>query len=66
MVTILVFNLYIREPLLMDRDFIAVRIAILTVSDTRTESDDVSGKTLKDRLLAAGHELADKKIVTDD
>ena len=50
----------------MDRDFIAVRIAILTVSDTRTESDDVSGKTLKDRLLAAGHELADKKIVTDD
>lgn len=50
----------------MDRDFIAVKIAILTVSDTRTESDDVSGKTLKDRLLAAGHELADKKIVTDD
>jgi molybdenum cofactor biosynthesis protein B len=38
----------------MERDFIAVKIAILTISDTRTETDDVSGNTLKDRLLAAG------------
>ena len=50
----------------MDREFIAVKIAILTISDTRTETDDISGKTLKDRLLSAGHELADKQIVTDD
>ena len=50
----------------MERDFIAVKIAILTISDTRTEADDVSGNTLRDRLIAAGHELADKQIVTDD
>jgi len=50
----------------MEQDFIAVKIAILTISDSRTEVDDVSGKTLQDRVLAAGHELADKQIVADD
>ncbi|MCL5975313.1 MAG: molybdenum cofactor biosynthesis protein B [Gammaproteobacteria bacterium] len=50
----------------MDRPFIPVKIAVLTISDSRTEVDDVSGKTLQDRLLAAGHELADKQIVADD
>lgn len=50
----------------MDRPFIPVKIAVLTISDSRTEADDVSGKTLQDRLLAAGHELADKQIVADD
>lgn len=50
----------------MEQDFIAVKIAILTISDSRTEVDDVSGKTLQDRVIAAGHELADKQIVADD
>lgn len=50
----------------MDRPFIPVKIAVLTISDSRTVIDDVSGKTLQDRLLAAGHELADKQIVADD
>lgn len=50
----------------MERPFIPVKIAVLTISDSRTEVDDVSGKTLQDRLLAAGHELADKQIVADD
>ena len=50
----------------MERDFIPVNIAVLTISDTRTETDDVSGKILQERLLAAGHQLADKQIVTDD
>lgn len=50
----------------MDQPFIPIKIAILTISDSRTAADDVSGKTLQDRLLAAGHELADKQIVTDD
>ena len=49
-----------------DRQFIPVRIAILTISDTRTLTDDRSGQTLVDRLLAAGHILADRAIVTDD
>ncbi|WP_112322338.1 molybdenum cofactor biosynthesis protein B [Oceanibium sediminis] len=48
------------------RDFLPVRIAILTVSDTRTPEDDRSGQTLVDRLQAAGHTLADRRIVQDE
>jgi molybdenum cofactor biosynthesis protein B len=48
------------------KDFIPVRIAVLTVSDTRTLADDRSGDTLVDRLQAAGHVLAARGIVTDD
>lgn len=46
--------------------FRPVRIAVLTVSDTRTLADDRSGDTLVDRLTAAGHALADRAIVRDD
>ncbi len=49
-----------------DRVFKPLNIAILTVSDTRSEENDTSGKTLVDRLTAAGHQLADKRIVPDD
>lgn len=49
-----------------ERAFIPVRIAVLTVSDTRTMADDKSGQTLADRLLEAGHLLADRSIVKDD
>jgi molybdenum cofactor biosynthesis protein B len=48
------------------RQFIAVRIAVLTVSDSRGLADDRSGQTLVDRLQAAGHILADRKIVRDE
>ena len=48
------------------RAFIPVRIAVLTVSDTRTLADDRSGDTLVARLEAAGHVLADRDIVRDD
>lgn len=48
------------------RPFIACRIAVLTVSDTRTEADDKSGKTLADLLTSAGHRLAARAIVRDD
>ncbi|MEM8985750.1 MAG: molybdenum cofactor biosynthesis protein B [Pseudomonadota bacterium] len=47
-------------------EFIPVRIAIMTVSDTRTLENDTSGETLVNRLEDAGHILADRKIVTDD
>ena len=50
----------------MTRDFIPCRIAVLTVSDTRTPADARSGDTLADRLTAAGHILAGRAIVTDD
>lgn len=46
--------------------FLPLRIAVLTVSDTRTEETDRSGALLAQRLTAAGHELAGKRIVPDD
>jgi len=53
-------------PLDETRAFLPVRIAILTVSDSRTLADDRSGDTLVERLESAGHILADRAIITDD
>ncbi|GAD55542.1 molybdenum cofactor biosynthesis protein B [Limimaricola cinnabarinus] len=50
----------------MDRDFLPIRIAILTVSDTRDAADDRSGNTLVERLTAAGHILAARDLLRDD
>ncbi len=50
----------------MDRDFIPVRIAVLTVSDTRTMADDKSGDVLVGRIADAGHVLADRQIIQDE
>ena len=49
-----------------DRSFISVRIALLTVSDSRKMADDKSGQTLVERIEAAGHKLVDRQIITDD
>lgn len=49
-----------------EKQFIPLNIAILVVSDTRTDADDVSGKTLQDRASAAGHRVVEKKIVPDN
>ncbi len=46
--------------------FVPVHIAVLTVSDTRSLSEDRSGDTLVERLTAAGHLLADRALVKDD
>ncbi len=48
------------------RPFIPVRIAVLTVSDTRSLADDKSGATLAEMITAAGHVLADRQIARDD
>ena len=48
------------------KEFIPTRIAILTVSDSRSFDDDRSGQVLVDRLTAAGHVLADRKILRDE
>ena len=48
------------------RKFIPVGIAVLTVSDTRTEPDDKSGQALITRLQQAGHVLRDRRIVVDE
>jgi len=46
--------------------FTPLNIAVLTVSDTRTEENDTSGQTLVARLTTAGHNLVEKAIVIDD
>ncbi len=47
-------------------DFVPVRIALLTVSDSRTAETDTSGDVLEQRIKSAGHELAAREIVRDD
>ena len=46
--------------------FIPLKVVILTISDTRTETDDIPGKTLVERVHKAGHNVIEKKIVADD
>jgi len=48
------------------RPFIAVNIAVLTVSDTRTLADDRSGDTLAERIAKSGHRVAARAIEKDD
>jgi molybdopterin adenylyltransferase len=48
------------------RPFVAVRIAVLTVSDTRSPANDKSGDSLAQMIRAAGHEVADRAIVKDE
>ena len=49
-----------------EREFVALNIAVLTVSDSRNEQTDKSGQLLAERLGKAGHQLAHKQIVPDD
>lgn len=48
------------------REFVPVRIAVMTVSDTRTRANDTSGDTLEARIKEAGHVVADRVIVPDE
>src|SRR3954462_12660817 len=48
------------------RQFIALKIAVLTVSDTRDLADDKSGATLAERIEKAGHRVGARATVTDD
>ena len=48
------------------KEFIPLNMAVLTVSDTRSDADDISGKTLVERASAAGHQVVEKKIVPDN
>jgi len=48
------------------RPFLAVNIALLTVSDTRTDADDRSGNTLAELATKSGHNVAVRRIVRDD
>ena len=48
------------------RSFIPLNLAVLTVSDTRTEANDTSGRCLADCILEAGHRLISRQIVPDN
>jgi molybdopterin adenylyltransferase len=48
------------------RPFVPVQIAVVTVSDTRTEADDRSGQLLVDRAVEAGHRVVARRIVRDE
>jgi molybdenum cofactor biosynthesis protein B len=48
------------------RDFVTLNIAVMTVSDSRTEEDDKSGNTLIERITSAGHQLKERQIVADN
>jgi molybdenum cofactor biosynthesis protein B len=48
------------------KEFIPVRIAVLTVSDTRSMDEDRSGQTLVDRIEKAGHVVSDRQIIRDE
>lgn len=48
------------------RQFVSLKIAVLTISDSRPLEDDKSGATLVERIEKAGHSLASRAIVTDD
>jgi len=50
----------------MEKQFIPVNIALLTISDTRTSDNDTSGKVLRERIEEAGHQTAAQHIVVDD
>ena len=49
-----------------ERQLIPLNIAVMVVSDSRTEETDTSGKTLVKRLTSAGHHCAEKAIIIDD
>jgi molybdenum cofactor biosynthesis protein B len=55
-----------KMPIDQKRTFVAVRLAILTVSDTRTAANDVSGDVLVERATTAGHTIAVRRILPDD
>ena len=48
------------------KEFVPVRIAVLTVSDSRSLTEDKSGQTLVDRIEGAGHILAQREIIRDE
>ncbi|MGA2941600.1 MAG: molybdenum cofactor biosynthesis protein B [Xanthobacteraceae bacterium] len=48
------------------KQFVPLKIAVLTISDTRSMKDDKSGALLVQRIVAAGHYVAERSVVTDD
>jgi molybdenum cofactor biosynthesis protein B len=49
-----------------ERPFVSLNIAVLTISDTRSAENDTSGDLLAERIAAAGHRVADRRLEKDD
>ena len=47
-------------------DFVAINIAVITISDSRTKENDTSGNALEERIILAGHKLIERTIIRDD
>ena len=54
------------SPIDKKRNFVSINIAVLTISDSRTEQDDISGNFLVERIIDHGHYVYDKKIIKDE
>ena len=53
-------------PLDNSIDFVAINIAVITISDSRTTENDTSGDTLEKRILESGHKMIERTIIPDD
>ena len=62
----IVFQTNMGDSAMTEKNRVVVKIAILTVSDSRTEADDTSGDALVERLTDAGHQLVVRSILPDD
>ena len=49
-----------------NKDFVSLKISVFVISDSRNQRSDKSGKILEENILQSGHELEEKKFVTDD
>ena len=54
------------NPIDMDREFISINIAVLTISDSRTLDNDSSGDLLRKRIIDFGHKIIKSKIINDE
>ena len=53
-------------PIDTSLDFVPINIAVITISDSRTEENDTSGDTLEKRITDAGHKMIKRTIIPDD
>ena len=58
--------MYQQESIMSECEIVPVNVAVMTVSDSRTEDNDTSGHALVEKLTSAGHKLSDKCIIADD
>jgi len=53
-------------PIDNNKNFVAINIAVITISDSRTTENDLSGNLLENRIIGLGHKLSLRKIIPDD